>query len=612
MVFNDEQLKIINQIDGPVIVVACPGSGKTTTVLERTNNIIKSGIDPNKILVVTFTKNAADEMKTRFEERYDAKGTVFCTIHSLCFGILRKYEGLDAQNILKEWEQYKYFKEYFKNVVDQSDMDSLCERIISEISYVTNAKLSSLEYKSACKTKEGDLDFHRCYQDYQNFKKQIGKIDFDDMLVKSNIILHSDAEELNYWQDSFPYICIDEFQDTNIIQSEIFYLLAEKYNNLCVVGDDDQSIYGFRSADSSIMLNFEKSFPNAKRFTLSTNYRSCKNIVEEAGNLISHNNVRFDKEFKAYNDKNGIIVKKKMEDIDERGTEYIVDQIRKWKKDGVPYEEMSILFRINKIAVPLISALLDEDIPFKTKEAIPDIHKEFFFWDLKHYYALAEGKGTMNDLLSILNHPTRFLKKTDFEKVDKPNRFKMLAVCEKYRGQGQRYYTMKARINDLFDTLELLKGKTPVQYVKIIYTYEYKKWMEDFIEFIHRDERNVMTSFEQVQNEAINFETMEDWFKYADEYGKILQEKRNAKEGVTLATFHGAKGLEWEKVIVYRTDKDMTPYKLAVTDAEIEEERRMFYVAITRAKNELQLLYKSPSEFLEELKHKKENLSKAV
>lgn len=298
MNFTENQKRIIEQINGRVIVIACPGSGKTTTMLARTDYMIKQGINPERILVVTFTKNAAEEMKSRFEKRYDSKGTVFCTIHSLCFNVLRHHDGFDAKNILKEWEQYRFFRELMKERVSYEDMDVFCKGILSEISYVKNAKLPPESFVSKCKANNEQVNFFEMYSAYESFKRKNNKIDFDDMLILTNNIFDADRIELEYWQDYFPYIIIDEFQDTNIIQSEIFYKMAEKYGNLCVVGDDDQSIYGFRSADSSIMLNFQKQFPDAKIFYLDVNYRSAKNIVQSAEKLIENNKVRFKRNFK--------------------------------------------------------------------------------------------------------------------------------------------------------------------------------------------------------------------------------------------------------------------------------------------------------------------------
>ena len=297
MNFTEEQNKIINQIEGHVLVVACPGSGKTTTMLERVNHMIKTGISPSEILVVTFSKAAAMEMNTRFAKKYGNYPVCFATIHSICFSILRKQFNLSAQNIIKEWEQIKHFKQLLKSDIPKAYVDDAAKYIISTISSARNAGLDPLKVHDTITFAGTEIIFAPLYNSYVKLKKDTGKIDFDDMLIMCRDLLKQKPLVLVQYQEMYKYIIIDEYQDTNIIQAQIFYMLSERYGNLCVVGDDDQSIYGFRAADSSIMLNFKKKFPDAKRFSLSTNYRSGRKIVHHAELLIGKNKVRFRKKF---------------------------------------------------------------------------------------------------------------------------------------------------------------------------------------------------------------------------------------------------------------------------------------------------------------------------
>lgn len=600
MQFTEDQLKVIHQISGRVIVIACPGSGKTTTILARTQHMIEAGIAPDKILVVTFTKNAAVEMKERFQKQCQQVGTVFCTIHSLCFSVLRHHDNLDARCILKEWEPYKFFRDLLSDDVAYEDMEAFSRTVLSDISYVKNARLNPAAYEVQYRTKNGKVDFSVYYHKYEDWKKQQGRIDFDDMLLMCHHIFTQDKQELELWQEMYPYVIIDEYQDTNIIQSEIFYMLSGKHGNLCVVGDDDQSIYGFRSADSSIMLNFEKQFPDAKRFSLDTNYRSGKEIIREAGNLIGHNHTRFPKDFKAFHSYKGRVLKHRCP-TSEDAVEYILDSIETARNKGLPYEEMAVLFRMNKQAVPVIAAFLEAEIPFHTNDTVPDIHKEFFFQDIRHYYALANDmEDQKRHLQFVLNHPSRYLKKTDFANCE-PTEEKMLQQIKRLCITQGKYEEKAEQLRGLFRLIRSLRGCAPSEFVKRLFNFRYEAWVEEYAKFMHRDIDNVLTSYEQVKKEAGQFKTMEEWLTYADAYAEMLREKKEKKEGIALSTFHGAKGLEWQKIFILDADEGITPHKKAVSDAEIEEERRMFYVAITRTKDELDILYRNPSYFLKEM-----------
>ena len=266
---SEEQRKIVEKIDGKVLVVACPGSGKTTTMLERIHYMVsEKKVDPMRILMVTFTKNAANEMSERFHQKYPEDGEVcFATIHSICFGILRtEFPSLNGNSIMKEWEQKKYFKTALKDSVDKAYLDEAANSLISMISYARNAGLDPYkEYDGMIPVCDTQVKFAPLYKGYENLKHSENKIDFDDMLILTLQLFKQNPVALHRYQSLYDYIIIDEFQDTNRIQANIFYKLAELHGNLCVVGDDDQSIYGFRSADSSIMLNFKKKFKKDRK-----------------------------------------------------------------------------------------------------------------------------------------------------------------------------------------------------------------------------------------------------------------------------------------------------------------------------------------------------------
>ena len=601
--FTQSQQDVINQIDGRVIVVACPGSGKTTTMLERINHMIESGIPPERILMVTFTKAAAEEMEVRFSKKYFHVGTVFSTIHSLCFNVLRRQYNFNASSILKEWETYKFIRDYFKDDVDYHDLDKVCKAAVQDISYVKNAKIPPEKYNTGCVVKRKPVDFPKLFKAYENYKKQVGKIDFDDMLLLCEKEFRENKEVLEFWQDYFPYIIIDEFQDTNIVQSEIFYMLAKKHGNLCIVGDDDQSIYGFRSADSSIMLDFKNRFPDAKEYRLDVNYRSGKKIIEEAGSLIANNKVRFDKKFEAAAKTDGTIEKIPFSNADSTKSEYVLlmNKIREAHKNGVPYDDMAVLYRINRLATPVIAALMNENIPFYVRDAVQDIHSDFLYQDVLSYYRLAHGIADGRDFMKILNHPGRYLKKADFEGCDF-DEDALLLRCDVLSSKNRKSYNFqKQQIRKMSYLVDELNGATPKEFTELLFNREYGDWTEDYSKFTGRDPDTIKAEIEELKKEASQFNTMEEWFRYVNEYEEALKKRKKEKKGITLSTFHGAKGLEWENVYIIDAEEKITPYFKAVKDAEMEEERRMFYVAITRAKNYLGIFFERPSRFVREM-----------
>lgn len=594
MKFTANQNEVINQINGPVLVVACPGSGKTTTMLGRADHMIKSGIPADKILVVTFTKSAADEMKERFRAKYENDKVTFCTIHHLCYAVVRQLTGMTRDNILPQWKQYAYFREYFGTTVDYNEKVNFIQKLTKAISYVRNADMDPGKYESELTTKEGPINLLRIMNDFQLWKQQQKLVDFDDMLCQCREIFKTRPAVLEYWQDTFPYVIIDEFQDTNIIQADIFYMLAGKYQNICVVGDDDQSIYGFRSANSSIMLDFNKTFPDAKQFFLDTNYRSGKKIVNAAERLIRNNKVRFDKKFEAARPENGKISFYRAGEADKVGKVKLVHEIVKQIiVTGDSYDDIAILYRMNASAINFVSFFENRNIPYQVKDNIPDIHGTFPFVDIKTYWELTKrlDKGL---IMKVLNHPSRFLKAEAFKDCDntKESFYKSARIYARSEREEDR---MVRELDRLFRLITMLKGTSPVKFCKILLNGYYLDWVDDYSNFMKVDGKMIRESLKLLQDEAEYFTTMADWISYAEEYPALIAEKSKAKGGVTLSTFHGAKGLEWKHVIIIDADEEVTPYKAAINNEddkpeEMEEERRMFYVAMTRAKNDLHVV----------------------
>lgn len=618
---SEEQRKIVEKVDGKVLVVACPGSGKTTTMLERIHYMVsEKKVDPMRILMVTFTKNAANEMSERFHQKYPEDGEVcFATIHSICFGILRtEFPSLNGNSIMKEWEQKKYFKTALKDSVDKAYLDEAANSLISMISYARNAGLDPYkEYDGMIPVCDTQVKFAPLYKGYENLKHSENKIDFDDMLILTLQLFKQNPVALHRYQSLYDYIIIDEFQDTNRIQANIFYKLAELHGNLCVVGDDDQSIYGFRSADSSIMLNFKKKFKDATKFTLSTNYRSGKKIVEYAGKVIDHNQTRFKKKFEAGRENAGDL---KFGIYGDELDENLA--IIKWVKElhdnkEVPYCKIALLYRKNVEATTILPLLKKAGIPVSIKENPGNIHNHYVFEAINAYYQLSQLYDPKEDkipnnakayLTKILNCPSRYLKTEFFKDCDLSEasiKKCVNAYFDTTEYNSGRYRRILNSFDELKETLGRIRKMNPKMFLKAIVDTDFELWVKQAAEFRGLSYETAKAVLHDVISEANSFDSMEEWMDYIGDFQGFLDDCANNPDGVRLSTFHGSKGLEWDHVWIRNVSKGNVPLMRSIEengDAGLEEERRMFYVAFTRAKEEVEVsCIKSPGMFVGEL-----------
>lgn len=598
---NEQQQICVNTIYGPVLSIACPGSGKTTTLIERVQHMVEEGIEPNSILVITFTKAAADEMEKRYRTKYGNAPVTFSTIHSLCYNILRKRYNFTYENILKTNEAWNFFKNWLMNEggFAYNELEDLIKSITTEISCIRNSEIDVETYNSVSIKKD---KFVPLFHAYAEFKNENRKIDFDDMLVRSRDILYNSEEETLYWAKKFDFIMIDEFQDTNKLQAQVIYRIADYgHKNILVCGDDDQSMYKFRAADSKIFSDFPKRYPECKEIRLTTNYRSLPQIIEKAGKIISRNNQRYSKEFlSAREGEANITVTKTGNDKDQ--AEIVIDKIEELHKSGIAYDEIAVLYRNNVLNQFLVGKLMQTDKPFYTTEPPKDFHKEFIFEDIKTYYRLAFNLQQKGDILKILNKPSRYLKKQYFKEAETVN--DLIFALQKVNDEKAVSRAI-IEVNQLKRDLVTLNRKiNPSDFINFIaYDMGYYDWLRSYADFIGRDATILQNILTQLMKEAEDFSRMDDWFAYADEYSQALMDKqKEEKKGVCLSTFHSSKGLEWKAVIIINADKKVTPF---ISDkdemCDIEEERRCFYVAMTRAKDELHIYYTNvASQFLDE------------
>ena len=609
-ILNENQQLAVNTIEGQLLLIACPGSGKTTVIVERAHNMIQKGISPSNILVITFTNNAANQMKDRYEKKYGADPILFGTIHSLCFRVLSKKYGYTREDILKNSEQWEFFRnEILQKKIKCEDMENFIKGILEEISYVRNREMNLCKFKSqVCEKPEV---FAMLYNGYMEYKDQMGKIDFDDMLISCRNVLQDLPQELEFWQKQFPYIMVDEYQDTNRIQAEIFYLLAGDNGNICVVGDDDQSIYKFRAADYKIMLDFPNYYSNCKKIPLTVNYRSKKTIIDHASMLIENNKKRFKKEFlAARKDTDGIVKSICVENISKEA-DTIMHMIEQYHANGISYSEMAVLYRTNVQNQLLLGKLMKNKIPFFTTEAPRDYHNDFIFGDIMAYYRLTNGTWKKGDAQRVLNRPSRYIKAAPFKNISF-SRKNFLDKCNTF--QGDEKIRAISHIREFFsDINDLSTCNKPYMFCRHMdVCMGYRNWLKGFAQYCMRDEDSTISLFDTLIEESKEFDTMDDWKCYADFYASELEKKRKdrRKDGVCLSTFHSAKGLEWKVVFIIDADEGICPMKQASTEEDYEEERRAFYVAVTRAKDDLYIFYnknngekkKTYSRYLDEMR----------
>ena len=606
MGFNQAQKKAVSHGEGPCLVLAGPGSGKTLTIVNRIKYLIEEyEVRPEEILVVTFTRFAAAEMKSRLCALM-GKQTLPVTVgtfHGIYYGILKWAYRMGQQNILSEEEKYQILRSAAgKQKMEVFDEEDFIQDIAAEIGKIKNNRIDPDEFVSEKCSADA---FREIYREYERQRKKLRKIDFDDMLVLCCELFTSRPDVLAAWQKKFRYILIDEFQDINRIQYDVIRMLALPENNLFVVGDDDQAIYGFRGADSSLMFRFREDYPEAAQILLGTNYRSTANIVRNSLKVIEHNEHRFQKDLKASRDNGACIHVQELKDPNEEA-QYILDEIEKKEQEGTAPEKIAVLFRIHTDARPVVEALLERHISFQMKEHLPNLYNHFIGKDIQAYFRLALGERKRQDFLQVMNRPKRYIGRdslsgntVSFEEIRK-------FYCDRE--------WMMDRVDQFEWDVKMLKKMAPyaaIQYIRKRIGYD--DFLKDYALTHNVNKADLFDVLSEIEEAAKPYASIEDWFVHVQEYTEMLRLKERQRslkqEGVRLMTIHAAKGLEFDAVFLIEANEGRIPYKKAKTEKETEEERRLFYVAMTRAKDLLKICYVktkngkevSPSRFVEEL-----------
>ena len=609
MSLNHAQTEAVAHNKGPCMVLAGPGSGKTLTIAKRIEYLImKHKVRPEEILVITFTKYAAWEMKNRTRSICgpSSYAVTFGTFHGIYYGILKWAYRLNQSNLLSDEEKYRILREILPGIdwdqePEADEEKDYLQELAIEIGNVKNNCMDIEEYEPVKYTTE---KFRKLYRTYEETKKKYRKIDFEDMLIQCRDLFMKRPDILKKWQEKFQYILVDEFQDVNQAQYDVVRMLAAPQDNLFVVGDDDQSVYGFRGAKPGIMKEFMKDYPKARQILLDVNYRSSGYIVKGALRVIGNNKIRFEKKIEAFRKPDETVHVQEVKDPVQEA-EYVLGRIREYREKGVSYTEMAVLYRTNVDARAMSELMTEYQIPFVMKEHLNNIYEHFIALDMISYLRLSQGEYDRKYFLQIANRPNRYLTRESMKTGN--------VSYESLR----RYYRDKDWMVDRIDQLEwdmkMICDKTPyaaIQYIRKRMGYD--EFLKEYAAYRKISSEDLFAVLEEIWQNSKGYGTIKEWFEHIESYGKMLKEqnkKNGEKEGVNLMTMHAAKGLEFDTVFVIEANEGSCPYKKATTDEEIEEERRLFYVAMTRAKRKLVISYVKekngkdllPSRFVSEL-----------
>lgn len=625
---NEQQLAAVKAVEGPVIVFAGAGSGKTHTLTTRIAYMIAMHhISPYNILAITFTNKAANEMKERIRNYLDINpnAITICTFHSLCARILRKEISIlgytNSFTIIDEEDQAKVISDILK---EKNEDTKQAKRMLREIN---NAKCFSV--------KPEDPKVNRVYMEYEKRLKELDMLDFEDLLIKTYELFNEYPEVLEKYQDRYQYISIDEFQDTNLIQYKIAKLLASKYRNLFVVGDDDQSIYSFRGTNYENINNFKKDFKDCQVYELTQNYRSTQSILDVSNRLIAHNKNRHSK--KLFSDRAGTsddVIPVALE-TDREEVQYVLDEIFNLKNIRNEYKDFAILYRSSSLLRNLEQGLIRKGFPYKVYGGLSYLRRR----EVKDVLAYLKLILNDNDLLSfkrIVNTPTRGIGLMTVEKVERIYFERKVNVFEAI--DLSKEYLTKSKYDELISFKNLImKYRKNLNDINLIVLYEQLLDEIGYLDYLKAESENEneyedrldnVNEFKSilwdVENSGELNETREEKLRKAfdsavlsDEY---LQNQKENPNGITVSTIHSVKGLEFKYVFVIGLEENIFPNTYRIeSDEEFEEERRIAYVAFTRAKDRLfltrakrRLLFggytnNSPSTFLVEALGVKEN-----
>ena len=577
------------------MVLAGPGSGKTSVIVERIAYLIREGgIAPSSILVVTFSKMAALEMKDRFlrAEGLARSDVTFGTFHGVFFGILKAAYGLDARNILSGDEKIRILKGIMEETCEREMQEGdFLEDIIREISLVKGGRICLDHYHS---TSCPDEVFHTIFTRYDQTLRSRRKFDFDDMLQCCYELLTRREDILAAWRQKFRYILVDEFQDINPVQYDTIRLLAAPLNNLFIVGDDDQSIYRFRGAHPEIMLGFTRDYPDAESVLLDVNYRCSANILETAVKVVGTNKRRFAKKLHTPNPAGRPVQVRAYANGREENLA-VATALSQAAAAGEDLQETAVLFRTNQEAEGLVGALIERGIPFQMRDKLPNLFDHWICRDLLSYMHMAAGSVLRADFIQVMNRPNRYISRDAVAACSRRNADGKMAVdFDLLLAYYQDKDWMEDRIVTLRTQLRILSSLAPFAAINFIRkSIGYEDYLAEYARYRRMNEADLTDVLERIQESARSVASLSSWETSIEAYTEKLRQEAGKqpehREGVVLATLHAVKGLEYDRVFIMNVNEGVIPYRKAILEEAMEEERRLFYVGMTRARKELTL-----------------------
>ena len=503
MKIDTSQINAIRHKDGPELVLAGPGSGKTLVITRRVQHLIDQyHIPPSAILVITFTKAAATEMRQRFEKLMGGRRVPvsFGTFHAVYFMILKHAYGYTADNIVKEEQRLQFMKEYIRRLrLEYDDENEFISSLFSEISLIKNTSVNLAHYYSSCC---GQDVFRNIFEAYENFLHQNRFIDFDDMLVYCKELLVQRPDILAAWQRKYQYILIDEFQDINQIQYDIIRMLAAPQDNLFIVGDDDQSIYRFRGARPEIMLGFERDYPGAGRILLDVNYRSTEEIVAPALRLIGENQKRFSKAIHTTGRHGKNVITKLWQDPGEENLA-IAREIQLYLQSGVRPGDIAVLYRTNAGPRFLMEKLMEYNLPFRTRDTVPNLYEHWISRNILTYIRIAMGSRAREDILQVINRPKRYISRDAMP--DETVSF------EKMKAFYAEKDWIAERIESLEGDLRAIARMSPLAAVNYIRQgMGYDEYLIEYAAFRRMRPEELLETADELKESAAGFKTFDE------------------------------------------------------------------------------------------------------